>query len=184
MKMSKNRTADEAPFDKEKYRDSKSGRGKPICRWCGGDVPPPRYNWCSDECVHQRKLRSNPRYLRETVFERDLGICVDCGADTKELVFERWASKVHPEISPSDYASRMKLEGEWETELRGKGYLPHRSLWEADHVVPVYEGGGECGIENIVTRCVPCHKVRTKAQAAERAAKKRELKVKKLKGEL
>lgn len=30
--------------------------------------------------------------------------------------------------------------------------------WEADHIVPVIEGGGECGLENYRTLCVRCHK--------------------------
>ena len=44
-----------------------------------------------------------------------------------------------------------------------------QSLWEADHIVPVSEGGGACGLENFRTLCVPCHKAETKALAARRA---------------
>ncbi len=35
------------------------------------------------------------------------------------------------------------------------GYLPH--LWEADHIVPVKDGGGCCGLENYRTLCRKCH---------------------------
>jgi 5-methylcytosine-specific restriction endonuclease McrA len=42
--------------------------------------------------------------------------------------------------------------------LRKMGFNPHSSLWEADHIVPVAEGGGACGLENYRTLCVPCHK--------------------------
>jgi 5-methylcytosine-specific restriction protein A len=38
-----------------------------------------------------------------------------------------------------------------------------RNLWEADHIVPVVEGGGACGLENFRTLCLPCHKAETKA---------------------
>ena len=31
-------------------------------------------------------------------------------------------------------------------------------LWDADHIVPVCEGGGMCGLENIRTLCLKCHK--------------------------
>lgn len=34
---------------------------------------------------------------------------------------------------------------------------PGHSLWDADHMVPVSEGGGCCGLDNIATLCVPCH---------------------------
>lgn len=33
-----------------------------------------------------------------------------------------------------------------------------KQFWEADHVVPVVEGGGECGFDNYRTLCVPCHR--------------------------
>jgi 5-methylcytosine-specific restriction protein A len=33
-----------------------------------------------------------------------------------------------------------------------------KSLWDADHIVPVCEGGGECDLENIRTLCLACHK--------------------------
>ncbi len=45
-----------------------------------------------------------------------------------------------------------------------------RSLWDADHILPVVKGGGGCGLENLRTCCQPCHKGRTKALAVERAA--------------
>ena len=30
-------------------------------------------------------------------------------------------------------------------------------FWQADHFVPVAEGGGNCGLENFRTLCSPCH---------------------------
>ena len=35
-------------------------------------------------------------------------------------------------------------------------------LWDADHIIPVKEGGGQCGLENIRTLCFVCHKEVTK----------------------
>lgn len=35
--------------------------------------------------------------------------------------------------------------------------------------MPVYAGGGECGIENLRTLCTPCHQVVTAGQAGHRA---------------
>ena len=31
-------------------------------------------------------------------------------------------------------------------------------LWDADHELPVVKGGGMCGLENIRTLCIKCHK--------------------------
>jgi 5-methylcytosine-specific restriction endonuclease McrA len=42
--------------------------------------------------------------------------------------------------------------------------------WAADHIVPVWRGGGECGLDNLQTLCVPCHRQKTAREAAERAA--------------
>jgi hypothetical protein len=33
-----------------------------------------------------------------------------------------------------------------------------KSLWDADHILPVCEGGGECDLGNIRTLCLACHK--------------------------
>ncbi len=38
-----------------------------------------------------------------------------------------------------------------------------KSLWDADHIVPVVEGGGQCDLRNIRTLCVRCHREATRA---------------------
>lgn len=45
--------------------------------------------------------------------------------------------------------------------------------WEADHDVPLWDGGEHCS-SNIVRRCVPCHREKTKREATERAARRRQ----------
>ncbi len=44
------------------------------------------------------------------------------------------------------------LEMQW-VELKGPE-------WEVDHVVPVVEGGGECGLDNLRTLCRPARRPR------------------------
>jgi 5-methylcytosine-specific restriction endonuclease McrA len=34
-------------------------------------------------------------------------------------------------------------------------------LWDADHVIPVIEGGGECDLSNMRTLCLKCHRAQT-----------------------
>lgn len=46
------------------------------------------------------------------------------------------------------------------------------NAWNADHIVPVFRGGGACGMENLRTLCTPCHADVTKQQAKERAAER------------
>ena len=40
--------------------------------------------------------------------------------------------------------------------------LNRKTLWEADHILPVAEGGGECDLENIRTLCLICHRKQTR----------------------
>ncbi len=42
----------------------------------------------------------------------------------------------------------------------GWGLKPsqRRSLWDADHILPVAEGGGECDLDNMRTLCLRCHR--------------------------
>jgi 5-methylcytosine-specific restriction endonuclease McrA len=41
--------------------------------------------------------------------------------------------------------------------LCGVHVVRARRKWEADHIVPVADGGGECGLENYRLLCRPCH---------------------------
>lgn len=40
---------------------------------------------------------------------------------------------------------------------RETGWRASTHLWEADHIVPVSEGGGLCGLDGYRTLCKPCH---------------------------
>lgn len=33
--------------------------------------------------------------------------------------------------------------------------------WQADHILPVHQGGGACAIDNLQTVCLDCHKLKT-----------------------
>lgn len=114
-------------------------RKRGLCRWCGDAVPRGRFTFCSPACVHEWKLRTDPGYLREQVFLRDRGVCAQCGLDTEALRKDK---------RKLDYTARRRFEKEW-----GR----RRYLWDADHILPVVEGGGECDLSNMRTLCLPCH---------------------------
>jgi len=114
-----------------------------LCRWCGIAVPRGRFTFCSPACVHEWKLRTNPGYLREQVFARDRGVCALCGLDTEALRKNK---------RKLDFNARRQFEQEWG---------PRRHLWDADHIIPVAGGGGECGLSNMRTLCLKCHRART-----------------------
>jgi len=122
--------------------------GRALCRWCSLEVPRGRFTFCSAFCVHDWKLRTQPAYLREQVLGRDRGICAVCGVDT--IAAER-------KLRFSRGASRISLLAHWGLRNRSR-----KSLWDADHIVPVIEGGGECDLENIRTLCLLCHRTATR----------------------
>lgn len=132
-------------------RDSlpKGENGRSLCRWCNLEVPKGRFTFCSDFCVEEWKLRSDPGYLREKVFERDRGICAACGVDCM-------AAWHH--IQRQRGVARIKALATWGLKPRMR-----QSLWDADHIVPVVEGGGECDLSNLRTLCLRCHRAVTAA---------------------
>lgn len=65
------------------------------------------------------------------------------------------------------------------TEMLARGFKSlTKNLWQADHHIPVELGGGGCGLENLVTLCTECHLKKTREQAAERALRKRQERLK------
>jgi 5-methylcytosine-specific restriction protein A len=79
---------------------------------------------------------------------RDQGVCAICQADT---VF------AFAELKRSRGRRRQELLAHW-----GLRRISRRTLWDADHIRPVVEGGGECDLENIRTLCLACHRQETR----------------------
>jgi 5-methylcytosine-specific restriction protein A len=125
----------------------KGPNGRSLCRRCGTEVPRGRRTFCSAACVHEWKLRTDPGYLREKVFERDRGVCAGCGVD---------ATSLRRHFLKLDYKSRHRFLLDWGLK---EGF--RKSLWDADHIIPVAEGGGECDLENMRTLCLKCHRAVT-----------------------
>jgi 5-methylcytosine-specific restriction endonuclease McrA len=133
----------------------KGAEGRNLCRWCSLEVPPGRRTFCSDFCVNEWRLRTDPSYLREKTFERDRGVCALCGVDT---VAE------YRHIRRCRGAGRVRQLQHW-----GLRSLNRRTLWDADHIIPVVEGGGACDLANIRTLCLLCHRKVTAELRARRA---------------
>jgi 5-methylcytosine-specific restriction protein A len=135
-------------------RPDLNAAGEPICRFCGAVVRPPRRTFCSASCVHEWRLRTDPSYVREQVFARDRGRCQHCGLDLRAAE-RRWRRAKPP---ARDRAARRR-------------WYAARPRWEADHIVPVADGGGECGLDNYRLLCRACHVAVTTAwRRARRAA--------------
>lgn len=103
--------------------------------------------------MNEWKLRTDPGYLREQVLLRDRGVCAMCRVDT----LAAWM-----ELKRARGTHRLRLLAKW-----GLPRLTRKSLWDADHILPVAEGGGECDLENMRTLCLICHR-RATAEMRER----------------
>lgn len=125
----------------------KGESGRALCRWCSMEVPAPRRTFCSEWCVHEWRLRTDPGYLRDRVLARDRGICALCRVDTHSA----WLR-----IKKARGERRVIALRDW-----GLARMIRSSLWDADHIVPVVEGGGECDLSNIRTLCLKCHRQAT-----------------------
>lgn len=158
------------------FPDRKDPEGHPLCCYCGAELKNANGTWrrgncryCSDECSSQVYIRTDPSFARYRVRDRDKGVCAECGLDTdriRRLLGLRW-----PFVP--DRPSRVGRPMLWRIEVRiskairdsltAAGYVKGSSshLWEMDHIVPVSEGGGLCGLDGYRTLCHKCHSAET-----------------------
>lgn len=128
----------------------KGPNGRALCRRCGVEVPVGRQTFCSGRC---------------TTFRHDGSV----RAEGSGCVHE------HCIRSRPVYARRCV----WARDRGlcatcGKVCRNAGSEWQADHIVPVVEGGGSCGLEGLRTLCTACHREATKALAGRRAQARRD----------
>ncbi len=155
--------------------------GRNLCfSGCGAEVPSGRQTSCSNSCVAAWKAINDPETIRGLVLKRDRGICALCGTDT--VADRQWAIDILPvwrwlaTREAEERFDRGELEIQTWSEIsrwahidvavqrsdRGWPNDVYRQWWEADHIVPVAEGGGGCDLSGYRTLCLPCHKQETK----------------------
>ncbi|XP_059641491.1 uncharacterized protein LOC132283544 [Cornus florida] len=148
---------------------------EPLCKLCqtpckSNNAKMPEYFedlFCNLGCYDEYRLRTSNRSLREELFQIEHGICTNCRLNCHKLV---------EYIRPLSFTKRQEY-----VENAAPKLAMHKKLldklvhdptegnaWHADHIIPVYRGGGECRLENMRTLCVACHADVTAAQRAER----------------
>lgn len=152
-----------------------------LCRWCRKPCPKHRRSWCSDACETEYYIRTSPAAVRSHLRQRDKEICAVCGFDcaAAHSAWERLRDQ--DGNAQFDFAvqnmARAALE-QFRAYLCSLGFDRRGQTcsgfwWQADHIKPVVEGGGECGLDNFRTLCSPCHKKETKKLAWRRAEARR-----------
>lgn len=129
-------------------------QGNILCRWCGQETASRRKTFCSSECVHQHMIRSSGQYIRRCVLIRDQGICAKCGLNAHLLYKQVRQARHSPDKQISILQGTALLTSR---RLLSSKRLRAGDFWHVDHILPVSEGGGACGLDNLRTLCKPCH---------------------------
>lgn len=150
---------------------------EPLCKLCqspcmGENAKRPEYFedlFCNSGCYEEYRIRTSASFIRQELFRIEHGVCTNCQLDCHQLVKclkplsveSRWD---YVKRKAPNLASRKKLVEKLVNDPT------EGNAWHADHIVPVFRGGGECRLENMRTLCVACHFDVTAAQRAQRRA--------------
>lgn len=151
------------------------------------------------EAAENQARREPSAALRRAVYARDAGVCALCHLDTDALNaewnvalkadFQQYTCNICGNETKSvpcihcnavtcsrsfihRTAFREKLEALGFTRDFSRKYVG-QTLWNADHSLPVVEGGGGLGAENARTLCLRCHTKVTAELAETRAMRRR-----------
>lgn len=163
-----------------------------LCKWCGGAVKKPAIYWHRD-CANLYLLHTRPADQKGHLVRRDGRKCAQCGVEEPK----RWLRGQY-DSQILDW-SRGEIDEPWLRELWSVADLPedspledHRLIGkmrsvdlvcalEVDHRTPLWsvahlppdERRPFFGPDNLWLLCPPCHKAKSKREAADRAALKR-----------
>lgn len=171
---------------RQKAKVKRGPAGERLCSCgCGNPVVPPRRSWHSQACVDAWRERNDIQLIRQRLWERDKGICALCGIDC-EAAFAAYRDAFHEaERLAGWFIARARREESLEALRHEKqrilarwkpfgNWLLHRKTgWDADHIVPVAEGGGGCDYTGYRSLCHSCHAAQTKALAGRLASARR-----------
>lgn len=145
--------------------------GNRLCSRCLAPIGGRRRRWCSEGCVTDAMVRCNSQ-VDIFVFRRDRGVCAVCKVDVESLrkTFHRVIRSIK---NPLDRGNVERNEIAKRLIDLGFSRISLKRWWEVDHVVPVIEGGGFCGLDGLRTLCLVCHRKATAELAARRAAQRR-----------
>lgn len=135
------------------------------CRWCGKPTRErtPSQNqlrWWHSECEAEYLCCVRPDQARWQVWQRDKGICFDCGAPPETVTRQRSVNKETQWEHVEDFSVEL-----WHVDH-------HIPLWKVRHLHPL-QRIEYFKLANLITRCERCHARKSAKESAERAHFKR-----------
>ncbi|XP_008830671.1 DNA annealing helicase and endonuclease ZRANB3 [Nannospalax galili] len=170
------------PSPSKGYVQAVDKEGSPLCLRCQHPTCQPEQGWkahawdsrfCSLQCQEEFWIRSSNSFLRAQVFETEHGVCQLCSVNAQELFLRVRDAPKSERKNLLDAAWTSKLPLEQLNEMIRNPREGH--FWQVDHIKAVFEGGGQCSLDNLQTLCTACHKERTAQQAKERSHVRRHL---------
>ncbi len=143
-------------------------RDKEVCAKCGRDVARAMRRAYHGEGRWGLFKRWEPNERRWRLYRPAMKMW----SERKETLYRAWMAGWPKRIARLDRALKARL-----SRMESEGWPIHigSSWWEADHVVPVVEGGGQPKtLDAYRTLCWGCHLAETKALRARLAQRKRE----------
>ena len=157
------------------WRQYFTADGAPLCLSCA--VPYDErsrerfgHPFCAEACARRFRVLSAWRRAR---------LCADSNAacaDSADSTAKRCSADPSPSrASPNGWRVSRRSGSSASSDARAwaRAARPRAGdLWQADHVVPVAEGGGECDLDNYRTLCERCHRGETAALRARARARR------------
>lgn len=120
--------------------------------------------------LHGRYLRSISAAALRRKLERPKGHCTWCGQKVPKGRVT-WCSDECVDDFQIRCQPTVATRKVWERDRGICAICGVTAPWQADHIVPVVEGGGLCDLSNYRTLCRPCHKRETAALRKRLAGK-------------
>ncbi|PVV05068.1 hypothetical protein BB560_000406 [Smittium megazygosporum] len=153
--------------------------GNVLCRYCGKETKTLFQTFCDDNCVQEFTIRTQPKIVRQKLYERDNGVCALCYFPANTYFKKLKNSKSYEEAMKILDSLEMEISQIWKKKtkaIRDKSnwiadskekqeackLITPGLFWEAAHITDVVDGGGICGLEGYRTLCVPCHEIETR----------------------
>lgn len=145
--------------------------GRAPCRGCGGELTGRRTSWCSTKCERFRALRTNE--FRKTVWAWSDKRCACCGLDLQRVVrlvrkALYGARSYYRHIHYGSKANRLRRLFRVLGWPEPKDAWSQKHVWEADHIIPKYDGGDH-GPANGWVLCLGCHREKCAREAKHRS---------------